>query len=405
MEVIKQFKMAQARLEIARRGFPVDCKRERGISQLLAKYKSEVFVAKSDRYLEEVRLWVDDKDWGLLPKVDYEALYAEGTPAPYGHGEETKLDPAVRDAREIVASRFRLTCPKGGPLRRIWPRIDLPNLKVARQEPYKIQMYKPGGHFQKHRDTVHGKDHMATRVVFLPSAFEGGDLVVRQDGREFRINDGQCMFYTDCEHEVEPVTSGVRVTLQYDVFGQACDFSASPMESPVEWQSDMEYEVPRDEINGLDTCLERVWDEDEPGLCFVLTHSYTQTTLSTEQLRGSDSTLFRALKKLGYSPQVYACILSCEREYDGDSSDLVCSVVDEQLKTVGVAANLAILCGAARGDQIDFQRAAYTGNECVNGHTTYFSACLVIERPKAKRKEDSSSEEEEISKKSREESS
>ena len=216
-----QFKRGQSRMSIARDGFPVEVKRESGLSVLMATHQSKVFVSDRFHQFHQIRLWVDDKDWGFLDEVDYTALFAEGTPAPYGHGEETKLDPVVRDAREIVASRLKFTYQNTNDPANWWPRPRLAQLKETEQVLYKMQLYGPGGHFKPHRDTVHGETHMATRVMFLPSVFKGGDLVVRHDKREFRIQSGQCIFYTDCEHEVEPVTSGIRATLQFDVHGRA----------------------------------------------------------------------------------------------------------------------------------------------------------------------------------------
>ena len=116
-------------------------------------------------------------------------------------------------------------------------------------------------------------------------------------------------------------------------------------------------------------------------MCFVLTHSYTQKTLATDQLRGFDSTLFNALKKLGYTPKLYACILNQTHVYESSESEYTCSPVNAELETVDVSNCVAILCGNTWGMNVDEQRSAYTGNECVNGYTSYFSACLVIEAP------------------------
>ena len=53
----------------------------------------------------------------------------------------------------------------------------------------------------------------------------GGELMVRHNGREVKFDwsgDSQdiqwAAFYSDCEHEVLPVTSGDRVTLTYNLY-------------------------------------------------------------------------------------------------------------------------------------------------------------------------------------------
>jgi hypothetical protein len=62
-------------------------------------------------------------------------------------------------------------------------------------------------------------------VVCLPSAHTGGELAVRHDQREVKFDwskDSKSIqwaaFYSDCEHEVLPVTSGYRVTLTYNLY-------------------------------------------------------------------------------------------------------------------------------------------------------------------------------------------
>lgn len=68
-------------------------------------------------------------------------------------------------------------------------------------------------------------------VVVLPTAFKGGELALRHEGKEFKYDyasmidnmgsDGDAgtvgwvAFYSDIEHEVLPVTEGYRVTLTY----------------------------------------------------------------------------------------------------------------------------------------------------------------------------------------------
>jgi hypothetical protein len=78
-------------------------------------------------------------------------------------------------------------------------------------------------------DTVHAPNHHGTLLVEIPSAHSGGDLVFDLGcGEEWRWctstpdtldveNTRWCAFYTDCIHRVEPVTSGVKVVMQFDI--------------------------------------------------------------------------------------------------------------------------------------------------------------------------------------------
>ena len=67
---------------------------------------------------------------------------------------------------------------------------------------------------------------VATLLVTLPVRYRGGDLVVRSpDGGEERYHGRQgkpgdiewTAFMADCDHEIEPVTKGCRMTISYAV--------------------------------------------------------------------------------------------------------------------------------------------------------------------------------------------
>lgn len=79
--------------------------------------------------------------------------------------------------------------------------------------------------FKPHRDTPRSDLHFGSLVVCLPSAHEGGQLIVRHQGHSTTFdwssdssNLQWAAFYGDCEHEVSQVTSGHRVTLTYNLF-------------------------------------------------------------------------------------------------------------------------------------------------------------------------------------------
>lgn len=91
-----------------------------------------------------------------------------------------------------------------------------------------VQVYSaPSGKFKAHVDTPRSKHQIASLVVCLPSVHEGGQLVLRHEGRETIFDwSGEknrntiqwAAFYSDCEHEVLEVTSGHRVTLTYNLY-------------------------------------------------------------------------------------------------------------------------------------------------------------------------------------------
>ena len=67
---------------------------------------------------------------------------------------------------------------------------------------------------------------VATLIVALPCKHEGGELVVRHEGREHEITFpgaasglelSWAAFYADCPHEVRPLRNGYRLCLVYNV--------------------------------------------------------------------------------------------------------------------------------------------------------------------------------------------
>ena len=163
----------------------------------------------------------------LLP-VQAGQLVKAAEPAPFGRGQDTIVDPAVRRCWQVDASQVRI----GG---RHWARtLDGIVARAAdglgvtgrvTAEFYKLLLYGEGGFFVGHRDTEKAPGMFATLVVVLPSAHKGGDLVVRHAGEEVRLGlRGEdpaeasfAAFYADCVHEVLPVTQGFRLTLVYNL--------------------------------------------------------------------------------------------------------------------------------------------------------------------------------------------
>ncbi len=110
---------------------------------------------------------------------------------------------------------------------------------------YKLVLYDKGGHFGWHCDSTHGDDHHGTVLIALNTAWKGGALRLKHGGEETVMDlqpkvkeaDGKpqpkihlkaVAFYTDVEHKVEPVTEGVRIILQYDVFVSEPSRSSTP---------------------------------------------------------------------------------------------------------------------------------------------------------------------------------
>ena len=123
-----------------------------------------------------------------VPDTQIQQVIRQATRAPYGRGEDTVRDEAVRKTWQLSASQVRI----GG---KTWEKtfsqllatvvdgLGCAEAKVS-AELYKLLVYDPGGFFAAHRDTEKAGGMFGTLVVTLPSAHHGGELVIRHAGRE-----------------------------------------------------------------------------------------------------------------------------------------------------------------------------------------------------------------------------
>ena len=87
-----------------------------------------------------------------------------------------------------------------------------------------------GSFFKAHVDTPRSTRMFGSLVVFLPTSYEGGTLVMRKNGEEWSFDAAKALakcesphiayvaLYSDVEHEVSMVTSGHRVTVTYNLY-------------------------------------------------------------------------------------------------------------------------------------------------------------------------------------------
>ena len=152
--------------------------------------------------------------------------------ATYGMGEETVVDKNVRDTLQVGTDKFQITNKKFSQaiLTDVVPSVKkelgLKDMEVW-AEPYKLLLYKPGGHFKPHRDTEKAPGMFGTLIVQLPSEFTGGDLVVRHADKGVVVKMSQegsssyCVIaahYIGCEHEITKVETGYRLALVYSLY-------------------------------------------------------------------------------------------------------------------------------------------------------------------------------------------
>lgn len=241
------------------------------------------------------RVVVDGVGEISLPVLPFQAqqLIAQAERAPYGRGERTLLDTNVRRTWQIAPERIAF---RGRQWEETLGRV-IAQVRVGLgvEEPvaaglYKLLVYDPGSFFISHRDTEKAPGMFATLVVALPGLVEGGELVVRHAGRETRLdlaNDDPseltfAAFYTDCVHEVLPVTTGHRVMLVYNLIRGGTDALLPPS-----------YPAEADKLAAL---LEE-WgrrkgaaDDDTPEkVVYLLEHAYSPAELDFARLKGRDA--------------------------------------------------------------------------------------------------------------------
>lgn len=275
-------------------------------------------------------LEVEDVGPVALPLLPIQAreLIGVADPAPYGRGEQTVVDPAVRRCWQIGPDRVRI---RG----RHWAQtLEMILARVAEglgvdapitAEFYKLLLYDEGSFFIGHRDTEKTPGMFATLVVALPSSFAGGELVVRHKGREVRLD--MCCddpaeaafaaFYADCVHEVLPVTKGYRLNLVYNLVRGGRD---RPPEPP-------DYEGEQARVAALLQAWchakRRPGDASPEKLVYPLEHAYTTAELGFTALKGADAAVASVLTTAAQQARcdLHLALLTVEESGAADYSE------------------------------------------------------------------------------------
>ena len=234
-----------------------------------------------------------------------QALIAAAGRAPFGKGSRTLTDTTVRSAWEIDAARVSFANPAWEKLMQqilgqVKTELGLEKDRIGASL-YKLLVYESGDFFLPHKDSEKEAGMFGTLVVGLPGAHTGGVLCVRFDGKEKRIDFSGpassyripfAAFYADCEHEIEPVTSGYRVCLVYNLVHQSK--SARPRTPQLSAQVAA--------IAHLLEGAEAGFDEFPSAV--LLGHQYTPANFALAQLKLDDrpraEALLAAAEKAGY---------------------------------------------------------------------------------------------------------
>ena len=221
-------------------------------------------------------------------------LIASASLAPFGRGEQTIIDTAVRKTWQVDAAHLHF----GG---RHWQAsldaiVATVSAGLGVSDPvtaqlYKLLIYDTGSFFAGHRDTEKNAGMFATMVIVLPSVYSGGELLIRHRGREVCLplacadpfDAAFAAFYADCVHEVKPVTSGTRLTLIYNLIRSGKPGPASPPQ----------YQHEQAALTAMLTEWATALDADPSDvpekLVYPLEHAYSAAELGFDSLKNADA--------------------------------------------------------------------------------------------------------------------
>lgn len=155
----------------------------------------------------------------------------------------------------------------------------------VRAEFYKMLLYEKGAMFKAHKDTEKVPGMFGTLVICLPSEHTGGDVCLQHGEKLARFSTSKSStfdttfiaWYADITHEIEPLQTGYRWVLIYNLINESRDpyRSASAFDARIghfvqtltRWQS----------LEDVPQCL-----------AYRLDHQYTDRDLKLTRLKGDD---------------------------------------------------------------------------------------------------------------------
>ncbi|WP_322760481.1 2OG-Fe(II) oxygenase [Frankia sp. Cr2] len=266
-----------------------------------------------------------------VPPAQARKLLGLGQPARFGRGEETLVDPGVRDTWEIPKDLVRARWDDdalNGILTTAKDELGLPIAAELTADLHSLLVYEPRQFFLAHQDSEKDDSMIGTLVVTLPSSHTGGELVVRHlDERKTyrgpKTELSVVAFYADCRHEVLEVRSGYRIALTYNLLlcgdtdvpagdegaaAELADFLREHFSTPVPTYRP-----------GAVAC-------PPSRLVYLLDHEYTPRALGWSGLKGADaarvSLLRAAAERAGHEAVLaFADVKTTHSAYEPDDGD------------------------------------------------------------------------------------
>lgn len=280
------------------------------------------------------QLHIDDLGELALPLCEAQAkqLITLSNKAPYGKGLKTITDKNIRNTWELDASKINNGNKKwqtflDKTLRHCEKQLDLKGQTLV-AHPYKLLLYEEGSFFLTHQDTEKEQGMVATLVVTLPSAHQGGELTISHQGKSVTVDFSKkekiysfqsALFYADCHHKVSPVTEGYRLNLIYNI----CFKGQRKLET-------LNFSAQQKGLSELiDNWKNKLQAKDTKYLVITLDHQYSTDGFSLNTLKGVDrsraDTLLHAAKQIDCN--AYLCLLEQYEMYNawekGECDELI----------------------------------------------------------------------------------
>ncbi|KAF2747006.1 hypothetical protein M011DRAFT_468289 [Sporormia fimetaria CBS 119925] len=159
---------------------------------------------------------------------DAAAMAKVSKKAPFGKGSETLVDLSVRKTFELDSSEFECQHPAWQAFLDsvVLSAAESMGVKVKmRAERYKLLLYEEGAFFKSHHDSENVPGMFGTFVKCLPSEHTGGDVHVSHGNEKILLRTSDNLkfdmsalaWYSEVHHRVEPVTSGYRAVLTFNL--------------------------------------------------------------------------------------------------------------------------------------------------------------------------------------------
>ena len=276
---------------------------------------------------------MEENEHMTFPMMDTQAkrLISFAEKAPFGKGLKTVLDENVRKAWQIDASKVLfLDSDKWQiALNQIVSKstaclgISGTQQSQVVANLYKLLLYEPGGHFNKHKDTEKEPGMFGTLIIQLPSKFSGGALVIQHGGETRKIDFSSqsstgyfaTAFYSDCTHELLAIESGWRLCLAYNLVMRPttnCNFSHSLLPSATALMAQTH------QLRALSIQWKNFFKNT---FGYLLEHDYTETNLHFFNLKGRDKEVtdtLRGVRDADGKPLFVVCLILLEKHETGE---------------------------------------------------------------------------------------